>query len=132
MRTLITGWPKAGKSTLAAELASQRGITPIATDSLMNTHEWSEASEAISYWFDEPAPWIIEGVVIPRALRKWHHRHPNQQPPFDELIIMPTPKLEGMKAGQISMGRGIDTVILGLVEWFIDAPCRVSYYTQRG
>ena len=126
MRTLITGWPRAGKSTLAAELATARGITPIATDSLMNTHEWSEASEAISYWFDEPGPWIIEGVVVPRALRKWRKRHPGEAPPFDEMIIMAQPKLEDLKPGQISMGRGLDTVLIGMVEWFSDAPCRVS------
>ena len=89
----------------------------------MNTHEWSEASEAISFWFDEPGPWIIEGVVIPRALRKWRKRHPGEAPPFDQLIVMPQPKLEGLKPGQIAMGRGVDTVLLGFVEWFLNDTC---------
>ena len=125
-RTLITGWPRSGKSTLAGQLAIEQGLSPIATDSLMTTHSWSEASEAISYWFDEPSPWIIEGVVIPRALRKWRARHPDKYPPFDLLIILPMPELELLKPGQITMGKGMDTVLLELAEWMADAPCCVS------
>jgi adenylate kinase family enzyme len=121
MRIVICGWPASGKSRLADELASKFGIqTVYHTDSLVRTHQWSEASEAASFWFDEPGSWIIEGVAVPRALRKWIARHPDDDPPFDQFIIMPVPddkQQAEMKPGQITMGKGHDTVLRGLEEW---------------
>lgn len=120
MRIVITGWPGSGKSELARELGSKLCITPRATDSLVRTHDWSAASLVVSTWFDEPAPWIIEGVAVPRALRKWHARNPDSDPPFDRLIVLPHPdeaQRLAMKPGQITMGRGHDTVLRELEEW---------------
>jgi dephospho-CoA kinase len=116
MRVVICGWPGSGKSKLADELASKLGVKPKATDSLIRTHAWSDASEAASFWFDEPGPWVIEGVAVPRALRKWHARHPDEDPPFDQIIVC-QPRVDGLKPGQITMGKGHDTVLRGLEEW---------------
>lgn len=120
MRIVICGWPGSGKSEYAKELGSKFGVTPRATDSLVKTHDWSAASLVVSTWFDEPGPWIIEGVAVPRALRKWHLRNPDADPPFDNLVIMPHPDEAArlaMKQGQITMGRGHDTVLRELEEW---------------
>ena len=120
MRIVICGWPASGKSRHAEELSSKLGIEVKHTDSLVRTHSWSDASEAASHWFDQPGPWIIEGVAVPRALRKWQARHPDEDPPFDQFILMPIPdeKIQAdMKAGQITMGKGHDTVLRGLEDW---------------
>jgi len=120
VRIVICGWPCSGKSEKAKELGSKFGITPKATDSLVRTYEWSEASRVASHWFDEPGPWIIEGVAVPRALRKWHMRNPDADPPFDQIIVQPVPderQRVDMKPGQITMGKGHDTVLRELEEW---------------
>lgn len=117
-RIIICGWPNSGKSAHAEELSAKLGIPVKHTDSLIRTMQWSEVSETVSRWFDEPGPWIIEGVAVPRALRKWRARNPDAEGvPFDQLIVMPEPDTEGMKPGQVSMGRGHDTVLRQLEEW---------------
>ena len=40
-------------------------------DDLIDTHEWSAASAEVARWLDDEGPWIIEGVAMSRALRKW-------------------------------------------------------------
>lgn len=55
-----------------------RGPKP--TDDLIETHDWSEASAEVASWFDAPGPWVIEGVAVPRALRKWLAAHPEGKP----------------------------------------------------
>jgi hypothetical protein len=117
-RIIICGWPNSGKSHHAEELSAKLGIPVRHTDSLIRTMQWSDVSETVSHWFDEPGPWIIEGVAIPRALRKWKARNPDtNEVPFDKLIIMPEPDTTEMKPGQISMGRGHDTVLKQLEDW---------------
>ena len=66
MKIAIAGVPKAGKTTLAEEIPGD----PFHTDELMKTFTWSGASQEISYWFDKKQ-FLIEGVAVPRALRKW-------------------------------------------------------------
>jgi dephospho-CoA kinase len=110
MRIAIIGWPGTGKTTLANELGGGRS-----TDDLMHL-EWSKASEAASYWFDEPGPWIYEGVAIPRALRKWRERNPDKLPPIDKVILM-THKYRDLQSGAITMGKGIDKVLGELWTW---------------
>jgi hypothetical protein len=120
MRIVICGWPGSGKSFLAKELGSKLGITPKSTDSLVRTHDWSAASALVSTWFDIEEPWIIEGMTVPRALRKWHVRNPGGDPPFDKIYVMPHPDEKQrlkMTQGQITMGRGHDTVLRELEDW---------------
>lgn len=124
MRVVICGWPGSGKSELAKELGSKMGVTPMATDSISRTMDWSSASETISHWFDKEGPWIIEGVAVPRALRKWLARNTKgttlPDVPFDRLFVLPHPNEEvrlKMKPGQITMGRGHDTVLRELNPW---------------
>lgn len=109
-RVVITGWPKTGKSTLAVDMGGGRS-----TDETLGM-DWSEASAEVAIWFDQPGPWVIEGVAVPRALRKWAKAHPGEPPPFDRLIHLMTPHKE-LAPGQVTMGKGIDTVLAELMSW---------------
>jgi hypothetical protein len=100
-KVLITGGPKAGKTTFAGPDAKH-------TDDLIETLKWSEQSEAVSHWFDEEGPWIIEGVSIPRALRKWLERNPEGKP-ADVLLYLNGSKIP-LNEGQQKMYLSVRTV----------------------
>lgn len=86
MRLLITGGPKTGKTTYSQNYPNVRH-----TDDLMRLL-WSTQSDQISHWLDQPAPWVIEGVAIPRALRKWLKRNATGSP-CDHLIYLTEPRI---------------------------------------
>lgn len=110
-RIAIIGWPGTGKTSLANAMGGGRS-----TDDLIGTLGWSEASEAVSRWFDEPGPWIIEGVAVPRALRKWRARNPGSPPPVDKIINL-TVRFRDLSNAAIGMGKGIDKVMAELWPW---------------
>lgn len=110
-RILIIGGPRTGKTTLARQLSAAAR----STDDLIPMG-WSEGSEAASHWFDEPGPWVIEGVAVVRALRKWFLRNPivdrartTQRKPCDRIIFLRTAH-ERLLTGQLSMTQGHETV----------------------
>ena len=103
MRIAITGTPKSGKTTYSKQL----GKNIKHTDDLINLG-WSEASEAASLWFDDEDINIIEGIAIPRALRKWLARNPEGKP-CDKIIYLNCPHVE-LIDGQKRMAKGIRTV----------------------
>lgn len=109
MRTIIIGWPGTGKTTLASKLGGG-----ISTDDVKDLG-WSEASQEVSTWFDKP-DYIIEGVAIPRALRKWRDANPGKPPPVDKIIHLHKVHKD-LLPGQVSMGKGIDTVMAELSDW---------------
>lgn len=103
MRVAIAGVPRAGKTTLAARFP---GLS-LHTDNLIDLG-WSEASEAAAVWFDERDPFVIEGVAVPRALRKWLAAHPEGKP-CDRLFWLERP-LQELSPGQARMAKGCLTV----------------------
>lgn len=108
MRLLITGGPSTGKTTLALELAIKQGVTPQHTDDLIGKLDWSAASAEVATWLNAPGDFIIEGVSLPRALRKWLEANPEGKP-ADEVIYLTNPRLAQNK-GQVSMSKGMQTV----------------------
>lgn len=107
-RLLIVGPPRAGKTTLA------KSLSPAARSSDDAMHlGWSEASAEVASWFDAPGPWVIEGVAVVRALRKWLEAHPvtaqDCPKPCDRIVYL-VHDGRGLSQGQQSMGKGIATV----------------------
>lgn len=112
-RVLITGAPNTGKTTLAAQLEAH-GYAVHHGDSLIGTYSWSDASQEIASWFSRPGPWVIEGVQVPRALRKWLAAHP-QGSPADTLLWLTEPFIP-LTAKQEAMAKGMLTVGEQVVE----------------
>jgi adenylate kinase family enzyme len=96
-RIVVAGGPRTGKTTFAAEL----GGHILHTDDLIAELDWSEASEQVAKWFDEPGPWVIEGVAAVRALRKWLDANESGLPCeivywFDRPVVERTRRQYGM------------------------------------
>jgi hypothetical protein len=100
-RVVITGAPRAGKTTISEDMEHVRHA-----DDLM-TSDWSKQSEGVVAWFQEPGPWVIEGTAAVRGLRKWFRDHDTA--PCDRVIWMPEPK-EDLTPGQASMAKSVATV----------------------
>ena|SRR5437762_14030959 len=109
MRILITGGPSTGKTTLARRLSQQHGIPVFHSDDLIGIHHWSGASDEVKRWIEQPGPWIIEGVAVPRALRKWYAEHGEQGTPADSVIWLQEPHIKHTP-GQATMAKGLQTV----------------------
>ncbi len=107
-RIIIVGGPRTGKSTLAVRLGERHDIPVRFGDSLIDTHEWSEASEEVSRWLDEKGPAIIDGVVAARALRKWLARNPEGHPDF--TVVFLRDNIQVQSPGARAMAKGVETV----------------------
>lgn len=128
-RICITGGPRTGKTTLAGRLAADLHVACDSafdescscgalrhTDDLIGSHDWSDASAEVARWFDAPGPWIIEGVAVSRALRKWHDQHPGEPPPVDQVIYLHTPH-ETLSKRQGAMAKGVAKVHSEIEPW---------------
>lgn len=104
MRTAIAGVPRAGKSTLASKMQG----TKFATDDLIELG-WSEASAAASEWFDRTdSDLLVEGVAVPRAIRKWLARNAEGKP-VDRVVWMGDARIP-LSRGQRMMAKACHTV----------------------
>jgi adenylate kinase family enzyme len=118
MRIVITGPPQSGKTTVGKILSGIFGIPLWSTDSLLPENlEWSEYSRRVAEWFDKPGDWLIEGVVVPRALRKWAAAHPTVPPPFDKFVLLREPHNNLVKLGQQTMAKQVIALSEELQEW---------------
>jgi hypothetical protein len=103
-RIAITGGPKTGKTTLADRLRPL-GRKTFNADDLIDLG-WSEASAELAKRVNEhDGPCIVEGVSVPRALRKGMR--------VDAVLWLDKPHVD-LKAGQVAMGKGVKTV---MSEW---------------
>ena len=106
MKIAIAGGPGTGKTTLSREFLA-KGYEVMHTDDAMDLG-WSESSEHASYWFDKPGDLCIEGVAVPRALRKWLERHESGRP-CDVLVFLTEYQTE-VTSRQHGMSKGVMTV----------------------
>jgi hypothetical protein len=112
VKLCITGGPRTGKTWRAdALLASELGRV-LHTDHLIDATEddnWSRSSTAAAQWLDLPDPYVIEGVAVARALRKWLAAHPDGRP-CDMLIVLTVPVVP-VTPRQAAMAKGVATVL---------------------
>lgn len=116
---MITGGPKTGKTTLAATF----GLPVRHCDDLISLG-WSESSQRASLWFDEPGPWVVEGVIAPRALRKWLAKKRGN--PCDKVIWLTTPRAK-LKQGHASMTMGLETIWREVEPMLISRGVEIEY-----
>lgn len=113
-RLVISGGPGHGKTTLAdierdraglnfflctdTKLQAQRsrGLHPNALYAPSSLDgDWSGLSQWVAdTWLNNRGPWVLEGVAVVRALRKWHDDNPTGAPPCDRLIRLTQPKMQ--------------------------------------
>ena len=134
-RTLITGAPRTGKTTMALSLTKAhvpsvfkrdqlrhfctdpQHLCPAGVNGTPPELDWSACSQWVcDKWLSLPGPWVIEGVAVPRALRKWQAAHPNEPPPCDQLIVLTEPH-EALSQRQEAMGIGLLSVLADLGDW---------------
>jgi Fe-S cluster assembly ATPase SufC len=117
-RLIIAGGPGVGKTTLTDSLVAGRPDITVHRSSEIEKHptilrlpkdeRWSAGSLLASHWFDEPGPWICEGVAMPRAIRKWLKRRKDDVP-ADAFLWLAHPA-EERSVGQHVMALGCATV----------------------
>lgn len=107
-RVAIAGAPRAGKTTLGTKMAAELGVECRETDSTIDLG-WGRDSEKVKEWMEEEGPLVIEGMAVPRALRKWFVAHPDGRP-VDAVIWMGWPRVN-LTDGQRAMGIGAATVM---------------------
>lgn len=106
-RIVVAGGPRTGKTTLAKELGSRLGARVRSTDSLIAAHDWSAASDEVGRWLDGDGSWIVEGVAVVRAIRKWLARASGPVP--FAVVWLERPVVAQTRA-QAAMHKGCETV----------------------
>jgi hypothetical protein len=101
-RVAITGAPRVGKTWLASSYGTDREV--IHTDTWQGV-EWAKQPELIVAACSPLHRFLLEGVQVPRALRKGLV--------VDALIWLYTPAAEQTRE-QKSMGKAIATVLNGI------------------
>jgi len=107
-KILIIGGPKGGKTTRARQLSLTHGIPIQHFDSYISKYDWSEMSDQIAKWLDDPGPWIKEGVAGSRGLRKWLRK--NKKIPDFEIIVLNEPKMK-LTQGQDRMHKNHSKIL---------------------
>jgi hypothetical protein len=101
------------------------GLQPMHTDDLIALG-WSEASAAVIPWISRPGPWIIEGVAVPRALRKWFAANPTGKPAPDLTLRTTTTTGEAIEIEAALASRFAELTTPSRSEWYGD---RAAYGT---
>jgi hypothetical protein len=152
-RVIIVGGPRRGKSTLARELAApvnradrseliggcpiycgdplskvkdpQPGVRYL-PEGIPISGDDGAAQWVADNWFTLPGPWVCEGWVMARALRRWlatyDRRYRENKPgPADRIIVLDRPAFTQELKGQASMHKAVMTVWAGIAHHFPDA-----------
>lgn len=127
MRIVICGGPSRGKSTLAHEfhlqgypvycgdpastVLYQKPYTHYLPEGLDFRGENGGAVWVAKNWFRMPGPWVCEGHVMARALRRWASYNTfDADPPCDKIIVFTGPAHRATRSGQDAMHKGVMTV----------------------
>ena len=102
-RIAITGPPSSGKTTIADAI----GLDVRNTDDLIE-RGWDEAIEGVVDWLSDKDSEIIEGAIVPHALRRWMARYPAGKP-VDRAVYLGS-SWEELTDGQASFAKSIRTV----------------------
>lgn len=113
-RILIAGGPRTGKTTEGLALARGLGVGLRSTDELI-PEGWSASSLIASKWMNAPGPWVIEGVAVVRALRKWMAAHHEDEPIPADLLLWRDVALRELTPGQQALAKGVSTVMRSIV-----------------
>ncbi len=98
-RIALTGGPSVGKTTLSGIVADR----PVFHSDDFKHYDWSQASAVMAAAVNlQPGPLVVEGVAVPRALRKGML--------IDAVVLLRKPRMK-QATGQISMTKGIFTVL---------------------
>lgn len=139
-RVIIVGGPRRGKSTLAQELVNSVWSHPApwvihhrcgdplskVKDPLPQVEYLPEgipisgddgaAQWVADNWFSLPGPWVCEGWVMARALRRWLADYPHRDAtglrakPADRIIVLAHDAWVDSLKGQESMHKAVMTV----------------------
>lgn len=138
MRTVIVGGPRCGKSWLARELANEttEGHGPLGTAPIFCGDPLSKVKEPmptvhylpeglpfsgddgaaqwiVDNWFRLPGPWVCEGHVMARALRRWlnaeeQYGTDDGHLPCDRIIVLENHHpMAKVTDGQRAMHKGV-------------------------
>lgn len=107
MRIAIIGAPRAGKTTLAQELARTTGWSILHADDMIPLG-WSAASDVLADALGVHDHLIVEGVAVVRALRK--ALATRTCAPVERCIVLERPRVR-FTHGQRVMARGCATVL---------------------
>lgn len=108
LRVAIVGGPRSGKTTLARAMAAKLGLPLVSTDDFIPLG-WSGASAKAAEVIAGAKRLLIEGVTVPRALRRLLEDHPRRRP-IERLVVLGRPKVRRTK-GQTTMAKGLDKIL---------------------
>lgn len=113
MLTMITGWSGTGKSRVYGKaLADELAVPLLATDAFIPLG-WSEASAHVAGMLTDGVSRVVEGVAVPRVLRKMLAAAPTIRP-CARLVIV-TKALRPQTDDQIAQGKGHDKILAGIL-----------------
>lgn len=124
MVTMIAGWSGTGKTTLAQAMAAEQGVSLLSTDDFIKLG-WSGASAHVAELCADGAPRIVEGVAVPRVLRKLLAAAPTVRP-CDRLIVLTHAHRE-QTPGQVAQGKGHDSVLAEVMPTLLALGVAVEY-----
>lgn len=146
-RVIIVGGPRRGKSTLAQKLVlgfpqcPHRCGDPLSKvkeplpgveylpEGIPISGDDGAAQWVADNWFAKPGPWVCEGWVMARALRRWlSTNYPHAalygatEPPCDRVLVLDRPAFTEELKGQASMHKAVMTVWNQIVFIFDEHP----------
>lgn len=110
-RIIIAGGPRSGKTTLSE---TYKDVIVHHTDDLIEMFEWSEASDRVAELIAAPGPWVIEGTIAVRGLRKFIVKYPNVKP--CEKVIFRAESYVELTSQQKNMANGCWTIFTGIAK----------------